>query len=114
MDTPIGKLILMVAGYMIIFVSLLPLVRNNNWIFRVFEYPRAQKLTINILIAVVFVLVYGIHTPHDIIFGSLLSLNFIYLLYQIWPYTPLGKNQMKKSSVGDGARQFSLLIFNVY
>jgi endonuclease/exonuclease/phosphatase (EEP) superfamily protein YafD len=114
MDTPIGKLILMVAGYLIIFVSLLPLVRNNNWVFRVFEYPRAQKLAINIFIAVVFVLVYGVYTSHDIIFASLLSLNFIYLLYQIWPYTPLGKNQMKKSAVGDGMRQFSLLIFNVY
>ena len=44
-----------VLYYLIVFIivsTLVPLIRNDYWIFRVFEYPRLQKFVLNIVLLV--------------------------------------------------------------
>jgi endonuclease/exonuclease/phosphatase (EEP) superfamily protein YafD len=108
------QLLIFTLGYLLVVISLIPLVRNDNWVFRVFEYPRSQKLLINLFLLAAFTAVAELHVTYHKIFLALLVLNALYLFYQIWPYTFLAKKQMKKSSGADSKRQFRLLIANVY
>lgn len=108
------EFLLYFLGYAIILFSLVPLVRNDNWIFRVFEYPRAQKLFINLILLVAFCLVAPLDSRHQIIFVCALSLNALYLSYQVWPYTLIAPLQLKRSRDTAGGRRFKLFIANVY
>lgn len=108
------KTIVFISGYLLVLISLIPLVRNDNWIFRIFEYPRFQKLIINIFLAACGFIFADFRSVHDVVFLSLLSANAVYLFYQIWPYTFLAKFQMKGISRPVADRQVSLLIANVY
>ncbi|RZK12679.1 MAG: endonuclease, partial [Flavobacterium sp.] len=101
------------VSLVVILFTLVPLIRHDFWIFRVFEYPRLQKLVLNFTILIL----HQVYRPTDIsekvVFG-LLIFNFLYLVYQIFPFTIFGKKQIisTKSSADD--RNISLLIANVY
>ena len=114
MALEIARIVVFVLGYFIVTVSLLPLIRNDNWVFRVFEYPRAQKLVINIFLLLVFVLLADWEDTHAIVFTCLLGANALYLFYQVFPYTFFAKRQLKDHKVPGKAKQFKLLICNVY
>jgi endonuclease/exonuclease/phosphatase (EEP) superfamily protein YafD len=103
-----------VSGYLLIIVSLLPLIRKDNWFFRVFEYPRAQKLVLNVLILTGFLFIADFSSIHTITFCICLSLNFCYLFYQVWPYTIFSGHQLHKAKTVAPKKHFSLLIFNVF
>lgn len=108
------KIILYSAGYLIILISLIPLIRQDYWFFRVFEYPRLQKLMVNIGLIIVFLALYEIQGTPEIFFTIALSLNFLYLCYQVFPYTILGKRQIFRMEHADPANQISLYIGNVF
>ena len=112
--TEIAQIILFVLGYFIIGVSLVPLIRNDNWIFRIFEYPRAQKLFINLSVLALFLIVADWEVRHSIVFVSLLGVNSLYLFYQVFPYTLLAKRQMKGQDSPPTDKRFKLLVCNVY
>lgn len=114
MIVDIARIILMALGYFIIAVSLVPLIRNDNWVFRIFEYPRAQKLMLNILLLAAFIPVANWHNTHDIVFTSLFIANAGYLFYQVFPYTKLAKRQLKERTVVDREKHFKLLVCNVF
>lgn len=114
MALEIGKMAVYILGYFIIGVSLIPLIRNDNWVFRVFEYPRAQKLFINVVLLVAGILVADWSNTHDLVFTGLLALNTMYLFYQIFPYTILARHQMKGQKTVVKDRHFKLLVCNVY
>jgi endonuclease/exonuclease/phosphatase (EEP) superfamily protein YafD len=110
-----GKYFLIGFGYLWILISLIPLVRNDNWVFRIFEYPRAQKLLINLIVLIAFFIVADFSVKHDVVFVAALTLNLCYLGYQVWPYTILARRQMKSNEdVNSTADVVSLIISNVY
>lgn len=104
----------MAVGSVLVGISLVPLIRNDNWVFRIFEYPRSQKLALNVFLISLFTAVVGIRSKGDIIFLAILGCNAAYLLYQVWPYTLLGRRQMKNKLLKGSRPDLSLLIFNVY
>lgn len=108
------KTALIIVGYIFIIFSLIPFIRNDNWMFRIFEYPRFQKLIISVIVLVAFVLQFGLDSMHDVIFVSALSLNTIYLLYLVFPYTFVARNQMKRTRKVVADNRLSLLICNVF
>lgn len=108
------KIVLFIVGYLFIIFSVIPLIRNDNWVFRIFEYPRFQKLIITVIVFVAFVLQSGIHETADIVFVSMLSLNVCYLSYLVFPYTFMAKNQMKRIVKSNPENRISLLICNVF
>jgi endonuclease/exonuclease/phosphatase (EEP) superfamily protein YafD len=110
----IARIIIYTLGYFIIAVSLIPLIRNDNWMFRIFEYPRAQKLVINLGLLVLFLVFADWEDQHSIIFTSIIGANSIYLFYQVYPYTLLAKRQMKGHRVPSKDKRFKLLVCNVY
>ncbi|MNK25651.1 hypothetical protein D3C87_439780 [compost metagenome] len=101
------------TSLVVILFTLIPLIRHDFWIFRVFEYPRLQKLVLNLVLLILHLVYLPISTAEKIVFG-LLILNFAYLIYQVFPFTIFGKKQIvsAKSPIDD--RNISLLIANVY
>ena len=114
MTLEITRIIVYTLGYFIVAVSLVPLIRHDNWIFRIFEYPRAQKLFINVILLIAFVLVADWRDAHATVFTAILALNTLYLLYQVFPYTPVAKHQMQGQKVTVKDKHFKLLVSNVY
>lgn len=94
--------------------TLIPLIRHDFWVFRVFEYPRLQKLFLNVLFILVLLVWFR---PFDVkvqvaIIGLLL--NLIYLCYQIFPFTVFGKKEIIASTKTSNGNNVRLLIANVY
>jgi endonuclease/exonuclease/phosphatase (EEP) superfamily protein YafD len=108
------KLILFIVGYLFILFILIPFVRSDNWIFRIFEYPRFQKLILTSCILVGFTFYADFSKTHDLIFLGLLTASIVYLAYQIFPYTIVSRNQMKRTKITKKDDCFSLLICNVF
>ncbi|TKC02622.1 endonuclease/exonuclease/phosphatase family protein [Pedobacter cryotolerans] len=101
------------ATALLIIATLVPLIRHDSWVFRVFEYPRLQKLTLNVLLLAAGLIFYA-HTTTNWVFIVLLTLNLAYLIYQVFPFTRFGKQQIIKSRFPSGDKNISLLIANVY
>ncbi|MGC1242690.1 MAG: endonuclease/exonuclease/phosphatase family protein [Chryseosolibacter sp.] len=114
MALQIGRYLVIILGYFIVAVSLVPLIRNDNWVFRIFEYPRAQKLAINVALLALFLFMADWRETHSFIFAGLLTANTFYLFYQIFPYTVLAKHQMKGKKTREEGKYFKLLVSNVF
>jgi endonuclease/exonuclease/phosphatase (EEP) superfamily protein YafD len=106
--------VLYYSGLFIILASLIPLIRHDYWIFRVFEYPRLQKLTLNVFILVLYVILFPLQSVADFTLIVLLSLNLVYLSWQIFPFTFLAKKQIVQSTRPVGKHNIQLLIANVF
>jgi endonuclease/exonuclease/phosphatase (EEP) superfamily protein YafD len=107
------RVILFSVGYLILFFSILPLIRSDYWIVRIFDYPRSQKFWVNAAIIVAFLFVTDFEKIYDIVFLSALLLNQGYLLSLIWSYTPLASHQLKKI-LNANENSVKILIANVY
>lgn len=103
-----------VLSGLIILMSLIPLIRNDYWIFRVFEYPRLQKLFFNFLILIVFAGFYQNFSTFDIWLIVALTLNLVYLIYLVIPFTIFSKKQILSVKQIDDEKAISLMIFNVF
>ncbi|HEY0655394.1 MAG TPA: endonuclease/exonuclease/phosphatase family protein [Chryseosolibacter sp.] len=108
------KTFLFIVGYLFVLFSLIPLVRSDNWIFRIFEYPRFQKLIITLTVFLSFLWLGDFSKTHDLVFASILGCNVFYLCYQVFPYTVMARGQMKRTKVQASERTVSLLICNVF
>ncbi|MDT3404051.1 endonuclease/exonuclease/phosphatase family protein [Mucilaginibacter terrae] len=93
--------------------TLLPLVRHDYWIFRVFDYPRLQKLVLNITGIGLWIIFYQRDSIIDLVFLVALSVNTIFLTTLIWPFTPFGKKQVLAVSKSRPGQSISLMITNV-
>jgi endonuclease/exonuclease/phosphatase (EEP) superfamily protein YafD len=108
------KLGLEIAGGLIILFTLLPLVRNDYWTFRVFEYPRLQKLFLNLLIGILFVCQLDSGLKSDWFFLLLLSANAIYLFIKIYPFTFFAKKALLAADKVDPANKLTIISSNVF
>jgi endonuclease/exonuclease/phosphatase (EEP) superfamily protein YafD len=108
----LARIALFSLGYLIVFFSLLPLIKSDYWFIRVFDYPRSQKFWINAFILTAFLFLANYEMTHDLIFIGILILNELYLLSLIWDYTPLASRQMKKDP-DDGLESIKIFIANV-
>lgn len=93
--------------------TLIPLVRNDFWAFRVFEYPRLQKLVLNLMLLVVYLYFFPSDTLGRVAL-ALLFFNLCYLIYQVFPFTILGKKQIIDARKPNDERNIAILIANVY
>lgn len=95
-------------------ISLIPLIRHDHWIFRVFEFPRAQKWVLNLIFLTALVFT-GFFVSNPLFWAGLgaLILNQAYLSYQIYPFTVLSRKQLVGNNDADNPR-IRLVIANVY
>src|SRR5688572_31717162 len=93
--------------------TVLPLVRAEHWVVRVFDFPRLQ---LTVIFALIFAAYLGVREDPslaDNLFLGALSLCLAYQLWRMWPYTPLHPRQVKRAERKDDPRSLSLLISNV-
>ncbi len=107
------KISLIVAGCLAILLTLLPLVRRNEWWVRIGDFPRMQ-IAIGALGALGFYLyVEPIDAWMEYVFGGALVASVLYQAASMLPYTPLYPKQVMPSArVKDGA-VCSLMVANV-
>lgn len=108
------KILLYVFSFIAILSVLLPFIKKDFWVFRIFDYPRLQKFTIiGILATCWFVFFRESEFWLDISISIFLSLAFFYLLYLILPFTFLGKTMIDRVS-GKDKKTINLLVSNIY
>ncbi len=105
------KVIFFILASIIILATLIPFIRKDHWTFRVFEFPRLQKLILGLVATLLggYVLMESLYV--QIVFGVLILCQ-LYLAYLIYPFTPLASKTVK-SAKAQGA-SFKILISNVY
>jgi len=107
------QIVIYFLGSILIVISLLPLVRNDYWTFRVFEFPRAQKWILNLCFLVLAFIIFPADAYFSFGFIILLIANQAYLSYQIYPYLPIAKKQIDSVPI-DKKPSLRLLISNVF
>ncbi len=109
----IVPILLYTIGGFIILATLIPFIRNDYWVFRIFEYPRLQKWAITLLILSVYALLTDFQIWYQWGFLGALLANLTYLSYQIYPFLPIAECQMKQADPVSSQEGFSLMISNV-
>jgi endonuclease/exonuclease/phosphatase (EEP) superfamily protein YafD len=108
------KLFLEVLGILIVLFSIIPLIKNDYWFFRVFEYPRLQKLIVNVAVLVAFLALFKVSSTTDLVFTGLTAMNAAYLIYKIFPFTPLARKRLLPVGAIDDKNSFSIISSNVF
>lgn len=105
--------VLYILSCLFIIMSFVPLVRNDYWTFRIFEYPRMQKLVVCIFLLVCLLIWKQSSTFHYCLLFAL-SLTIAYLLYQILPFTALSRKHVLKAEKDDPKNTISIFVSNVF
>ena len=99
---------------LLLVATLIPLIKEEYWIFRIFEYPRLQKLVLTISCIVLWLFFLSEKNLfHLMMFGALV-LNVFYLIYLIFPFTRLAKVQVLRIDHEIATNGISVMIANVY
>lgn len=104
---------LRVIAILLIIITAIPHIRSDYWTFRIFEFPRAQKLVLNLVFLVVYTGFFSYFKSIDYAIFSLFILNLVYLVYQIFPYLPIAKKQIRSANSSLDP-SIKLLVSNVY
>ncbi|AXE19313.1 endonuclease [Runella rosea] len=108
------KLALQSVGIFLIIITFLPLVRSDYWTFRIFEFPRAQKLVVTLLLLLVYPFVSFLDSLSDWLLMTVLGGVLLHLVWQVYPFTPLAKKQLLKTRITNPDRAISVMMWNVY
>jgi endonuclease/exonuclease/phosphatase (EEP) superfamily protein YafD len=104
---------LSIVGWLMILATVLPLLRSEYWIVRIFDFPRLQITVVFCAVFAGYAIVREDPSLADHAFLVLLCLCLGYQLWRMWPYTPLHPRQVKRADEHDAARTVSLLISNI-
>lgn len=107
------KITNLILGYLFILFSIIPFIRKDFWFFRIFEYPRFQKLIISCILLVFFLVFFNDNLLSDYIFIGLSVINIIYLTWLVYPFTRISKKQIQSQKEVNRDKSIRILIFNV-
>lgn len=107
------EVLLYTLAIVITIISFIPLIKNDYWTFRVFEFPRVQKLILTFLVTAAVIYFCKPSDEKNLILLALTG-TIIYLFKQIIPYTPLGKKQILKAMYVNRENNLKLMISNVF
>lgn len=105
---------LAIGGWLMIGASLLPLSRSDAWWVRIFDFPRLQLTLCFVVIFALYVLVQEDPSAADHVFLGLLAACLTYQLWRMYPYTPLARVEVERSSRQEVGSAVGILISNVY
>lgn len=104
---------LTVISVLLLLLCSLTLVRNDFWLFKVFEYPRLQKLILMGIVILAWIPVWQeMAGVHFVIFG-LLAAFMVYYGSKVFPYTPLWPREIKRVSASVGDLDLKIFAANV-
>ncbi len=111
----IFKTALYVFSVVLITAVLLPLIKKDFWIFRVFDYPRLQKFICIIILCVLWVFYFRYNRfGYDYIIFIILLSCLVYLGFLVYPFTPFGKEMIAKVKPIANMPILTLLVANVF
>lgn len=108
------ELFLICFSSVLLLATLIPFVKKEYWVFRIFEYPRLQKLVGSCVCIVLWSVFISPENTVHVIFIALTILNALYLVYVILPFTRLGKVQVLRIEKEIPENGISLMIANVF
>lgn len=107
------KYVLVAIGFLMIAVTVLPLLRKDAWWIRILDFPRLQ---ITVLTALALIAYWWLGVSPDaaghLFLAALLSC-LLYQSYRMYPYTVFSRQQVQPSRSSNKASSFSLLFANV-
>lgn len=107
------KILLEVSGSLIVLMSLISLIRSDYWTFRVFEYPRLQKLVFSISILGIYLSLFFSLELRELLFAGAFAINSLYLCYLIFPFTPIARKVILPARSQQPDNRISILSSNV-
>jgi endonuclease/exonuclease/phosphatase (EEP) superfamily protein YafD len=110
----IEQVLLYTAGGFLLLASLIPFIRNDYWVFRIFEYPRLQKWILTLVVLLLFIILMKLDYWYEWAFVAALFANLTFLSVQIYPFLPIARHQMLPADPQKSEASFSLMISNVY
>ncbi|RWY50981.1 endonuclease [Mucilaginibacter gilvus] len=108
------NIFLIAFSVLLISFTLLSIIKHQYWIFRIFDYPRLQKLVLSVVCFVLFASFFKGSAVVSYIFLILLFCNITYLLTQIIPFTILGRKQVLKANKDIPNQSLCIMIANVF
>lgn len=108
------NIFLLALSSLLLIFSLLSVIKHDYWTFRVFDYPRLQKFVATIVTLILVAVFYDAEILTKYILIGLLSVNLVFLAYQIVPFTSLGKQHILRVSKSIPDQSISIVIANVY
>lgn len=107
-------LFLTIISILLLLGFVLSIIRNDYWLFKVFEYPRMQKLVLLVLV----IAGWSFYFPLSGFFQRFLFFSLcaaaLYTIYNIFPYTILAKKEVKHTPLSDGDCSIKIFAANVY
>ena len=100
------------TGLLLLF-TILSVIKLDNWVFRVFDYPRLQKFVLSLL-CIVIIIIFFKPSAFYYIMLSLMIGNLIFVGAKIYPFTFLSKKQVLKADKIDEDKTLSIVVANVY
>lgn len=107
-------LFLLIFSSLLLCSTVLSLIKNDYWIFRIFDYPRLQKFVLSV-ICLVLVIIFLESTP-TVYWTVIVALtaNGAYLFSLILPFTIFSEKQVLNISEVLQGQGISIMIANVY
>ncbi|MEX0966149.1 MAG: endonuclease/exonuclease/phosphatase family protein [Bacteroidia bacterium] len=107
------KTLLLVLASLLVIASFIPLLRNEEWWIRIFDFPRIQIVFFSVLTITAFFIFFDTDTITSQVIMSLLLASILYQGWEMLPYTPLWKIQSVHEEKEDKGNTVRLLISNV-
>ena len=97
---------------LLIFSSLIPLIQDQHWFFRIFDFGKVQIFILQLIVLVV-AFVFLPYTTAFYICQAALVCCMIYEVYLLYPYTPFYKIE-KKIKTEKSSKSIKIISTNVY
>jgi endonuclease/exonuclease/phosphatase (EEP) superfamily protein YafD len=104
---------LAVVGILLILSVFLSLIKSDFWVYKLFEYPRLQKLVLIVAVTIAGYVTWPLQSWFYKGLLGVLFVSIVYLIYKIWPYTILAKKEMKRVRPEDPANELKIFAANV-
>ncbi len=110
---PVLGYIALIAGIVTILATGLSLVRAKHWLFRIWDFPRFQIMTLGVITIVLLVVGRGLASAPWMALTAAVGIAVAYQLALIWRYTPLAPTEVQSNEVDDSAGHIGLVVCNV-
>lgn len=107
------KTVLACLAVISILFAFTPFVASKKWWIRAFDFPHLQFTVFNLVLILLFSFYIDLENLFDLVVLGLLIITSIYQIVIIYPYTPLSKKQIKKTSIKNSAASIRVFSANV-
>ncbi len=104
---------LSVISILLIIAVFISLIKNDYWLFKVFEYPRLQKIVIVVLVLGGWSFYWPLPLLLYKLMVAALCACLVYLFYKVMPYTVISKKEMLPVKAGDKMNEIKIFAANV-